>query len=103
MIRDHFNPLLSLVGWDGGRATAPTGRVVDLQIRTDELTRILEFHPALVTLAMLGGLGVTIVLAWTLPAGAGGAVFTHNNQTGWSRPLAHISGRLKSRLKSQRA
>jgi hypothetical protein len=49
--------------------------VVDLQIRTDELARILELHPALVTLAMLGGLGVTIALAWILPAGAGGAVF----------------------------
>jgi hypothetical protein len=48
---------------------------VDLQIRTGELTGILELHPALVTLAMLGGLGATIALAWILPAGADGAVF----------------------------
>ncbi len=48
---------------------------MDLQIRTGELTGILELHPALVTLAMLGGLGGTLALAWILPAGAGGAVF----------------------------
>ncbi len=48
---------------------------MDLQIRSGELTRILEFHPVLASLAMLSGLGVTIALAWILPAGAGGAVF----------------------------
>ena len=48
---------------------------MDLRVRFGELTSILELHPTLVTLAMLGGLGVTIALAWILPAGAGGAVF----------------------------
>ncbi len=48
---------------------------MDVHVGTGELTRILELHPALVTLAMLGGLGATIALAWILPAGAGGAVF----------------------------
>lgn len=75
MIRDQLNAPLRVVGWDGGRASTLTERVVDLQIRSGELTRILEFHPVLATLAMLGGLGVTIALAWILPAGAGGAVF----------------------------
>ena len=46
-----------------------------MHLRTGELARILEFHPVLATLAMLGGLGATIALAWLLPAGAGGAVF----------------------------
>jgi uncharacterized membrane protein YhdT len=49
--------------------------VVDLHVRTGEFSRILEFHPVLATLAMLGGLGATIALAWLLPAGAGRAVF----------------------------
>jgi hypothetical protein len=40
-----------------------------------DLTGIVELHPVLVTLAMLGGLALTLALAWVLPAGAGGPVF----------------------------
>jgi hypothetical protein len=41
----------------------------------EDLSRLLELHPVLACLAMLGGLAATIALAWLLPAGAGGAVF----------------------------
>ena len=40
-----------------------------------DLGGLLELHPLPVSLAMAGGLAVTIALAWLLPAGAGGAVF----------------------------
>ena len=40
-----------------------------------DLAWICELHPAFVTLAMLGGLGLTLALAWVLPDGAGGPVF----------------------------
>lgn len=42
---------------------------------SSDLTGIVELHPVLVSLVMLGGLGVTLALAWILPAGAGGPVF----------------------------
>jgi len=43
--------------------------------RSEDLARILELHPVLMTLAMVGGLAATVTLAWLLPTGAGGAVF----------------------------
>jgi acyl-CoA synthetase (AMP-forming)/AMP-acid ligase II len=46
-----------------------------MHARSQDLTGVVELHPALVTLAMLGGLGVTLTLAWVLPNGAGGPVF----------------------------
>jgi len=48
---------------------------VAVQDRSLDLAGILELHPALVSLAMVGGLAATVALAWALPAGAGGAVF----------------------------
>ncbi len=46
-----------------------------MRARPEDLSRLLELHPVLACLAMLGGLAATIALAWLLPAGAGGAVF----------------------------
>ncbi|MDX1425039.1 MAG: hypothetical protein R3322_17965 [Kiloniellales bacterium] len=40
-----------------------------------DLTGVVELHPALMALAMLGGLAATVALAWVLPDGAGGPVF----------------------------
>lgn len=46
-----------------------------MKAASSDLTGIVELHPAVVTLAMLGGLGATLAFAWVLPAGAGGPVF----------------------------
>ncbi len=40
-----------------------------------DLTGIVERHPALVTLAMTGGLALSLTFAWILPEGAGVPVF----------------------------
>ncbi len=51
------------------------GKAVAMKAGMRDVTGIVELHPALVSLAMLGGLGATLALAWALPAGAGGPVF----------------------------
>lgn len=73
--RAGLNPLLTPLGWDGGLAAAAVLGVVDMRAGPKDLSRVLELHPVLAGLAMLGGLTATILLAWLLPAGAGGAVF----------------------------
>ena len=55
-------------------STGPMGRQVAMKAGSSDLTGIVELHPVLVSLVMLGGLGVTLALAWILPAGAGGPV-----------------------------
>lgn len=50
-------------------------RRVALARGSDDLAGLLERHPALVTLAMLGGLALSLALARILPEGAGGPVF----------------------------
>ena len=51
------------------------GKAVTMKAGSGDLTGIVELHPVVVSLAMLGGLGATLALAWALPAGAGGPVF----------------------------
>ena len=46
-----------------------------MPVGAGELAGVVELHPALVALAMLGGLAATVALAWVLPDGAGGPVF----------------------------
>jgi hypothetical protein len=54
---------------------ASLARRVALDRGADDLAGLLERHPAVVTLAMLGGLALSLALAWILPEGAGGPVF----------------------------
>jgi hypothetical protein len=46
-----------------------------MKAESRDLTGIVELHPVLVSLAMLGGLALTLALAWILPAGSGGPIF----------------------------
>lgn len=54
---------------------ASLARRVALNRGSDDLAGILERHPALVALAMLGGLALSLAFAWVLPDGAGSPVF----------------------------
>jgi len=50
-------------------------RRVALSGGSGDLAGFVERHPAWVTLAMTGGLALSLALAWILPDGAGGPVF----------------------------